>query len=80
MNGAVQSSFFSGTGDDAFADPKSPGGKTLSNEGHGLSRAVKDLRLTALAAEVGFSRPIGQSHVFSPLSSPSKIGKTYLRG
>jgi hypothetical protein len=27
-----------------------------------------------------FSRPIGQSHVFSRLSSPQTIGKTYLRG
>ena len=31
-------SFFSGRAHEAFADPKSPG-KTLSNEGHGLSRA-----------------------------------------
>ena len=46
------------------------GKKTLSNEGHGFSCAVKVARLTALVAEVRFSRPTGQSHLFSGLSSP----------
>jgi hypothetical protein len=46
------------TAHEAFIDPKRLG-KRLSNEGHGFSRAVKGLRLTALAAEVRFSRHTG---------------------
>jgi hypothetical protein len=34
------------------------------DEGHGFSRAVNRLRLTASAAEVRFSRHIGRSHLF----------------
>ncbi len=34
-------------------------------------------RLTALAAEVRFSRPIGRSHLSPQLLSPQTIGKTY---
>jgi hypothetical protein len=41
--------------------------KRLSNEGHGFSRAINGFRLTALAAEVRFSKPKGQSRgLFAP--------------
>src|ERR1700761_4561326 len=55
---------------EAFTDPKKLG-KRLSNEGHGFSRAVnRPTRLTALAAEVRFSRPCGANY-FGCFSSNS---------
>lgn len=52
-----------------------------SNEGRGFSRAVnRPVRLTALAAEVRFSRHLGRSHRSPLLRSPQTTAKTYLRG
>ena len=61
-------------------DPSRGHGSHALYQGPTLSRAANDPRLTALAAEVRFSRPIGRSHLSPQLLSPQTIGKTYLRG
>src|ERR1700733_8255306 len=57
-----------GTANEAFTDQKRLG-KRLSDEGHGFSRAVNSLRLTASAAEVRFTRHLRRTHLRAKVQS-----------